>query len=70
MMRPEMNIMTTNSLCNQYLYEVEGEVVDVYKCVINQDNEVVVISEEDHYYFIPLLDYITFVFNKSFSGDL
>lgn len=57
-------MITTKNLANKYLYEVEDKLVDVHEVLINQDNEVVVISTEANYYFIPLLDYITFVFNS------
>lgn len=54
---------TTNALLNHYLYEVEGKVVEVYESYI-EDGSVIVAGFNRQVHVIPLLDYITFVFNS------
>lgn len=58
--------MTTKTLLNHYLYEVKGKTVNVDGYEI-EDSDVCIFGKDGKTYYIPLLDYITFVFNKSKS---
>lgn len=55
--------MTTKTLLNHYLYEVNGIVASVHSYYV-EDGTITIMSDSGSKYFVPLLEYITFMYNK------